>query len=102
MCYTHFMSHTIITYDIFQLAKDLKKSKIPDDAIDALIKFEKAKDEAMLDTLATKHDIELIQKDLKALESKLDSKIERQSYKTILALVVLIPTILKILEHFKI
>ncbi len=92
------MSHTIITYDIFQLAKDLKKSKIPDEAIDALIKFEKAKDEAMLDTLATKHDIELLQKDLKAI----DSKIERQSYKTTLALIVLIPTILKILEHFKI
>ncbi len=82
------MGHTIITYDIFQLAKDLKKSKIPEEAIDALIKFEKAKDEGMLDTLVTKQDFK---KDLSIVKRDI-----------ILTLVVLIPTILKILEHLKI
>lgn len=67
------MSHAI-TYDIFELAKDLKKSKIPDDAIDALIKFEKAKDESLLSNLATKQDlkyeIELVRKDIESINSK--------------------------------
>lgn len=55
---------TIKTYDIFELAKDLKKAGVNDDVIEAQVKFEKSKDEAMLNTLATKHDIALILKDL--------------------------------------
>ena len=81
------MTHAT-TYDIFELAKDLKKSKIPEEAIDALIKFEKAKDEGMLDTLVTKQDFK---KDLSIVKRDI-----------ILTLVVLIPTVLKILEHLKI
>lgn len=80
------MTHAI-TYDIFELAKDLKKSKISEDAIDAIVKFEKAKDEAILNNLVTKQD-------LRELELRIGLKL--------LAITVIIPTILKILEHFKI
>ena len=90
MCYTHFMNHTI-TYDIFELAKDLEKAGIAKEGIEAIVKFEKAKDEANLNALATKDDILLIRKDMAIVKRDI-----------ILALVVLIPTILKILEHFKI
>jgi hypothetical protein len=45
---------TIKTYDIFELAKDLKKAGVKDAVIDAQVKFEKSKDEAMLNTLVTK------------------------------------------------
>ena len=60
------MTHAT-TYDIFELAKDLKKSKIPEEAIDALIKFEKAKDEATLNTLATKLDIKILDDKIKTI-----------------------------------
>lgn len=59
---------TITTYDIFELAKDLKKAGVNDAVIDAQVKFEKAKDEAMLNTLATKNDlrqeIDIVKKDI--------------------------------------
>ena len=80
------MTHSV-AYDIFELAKDLKKSKISEDAIDAIVKFEKAKDEALLNNLVTKQD-------LRELELRIGLKL--------LAITVIIPTILKILEHFKI
>jgi len=51
------MTHT--TYDIFELAKDLKKAGVNDDAINAQVKFEKAKDENFNNTLATKKDLEM-------------------------------------------
>jgi hypothetical protein len=51
------MTHTTMVYDIFDLAKDLKKAGVKDEIIDAQIKFEKAKDEAMINTLATKGDV---------------------------------------------
>ena len=46
------------TYDIFELAEDLKKAGVNEAAIKAQIKFEKAKDEVFTTTLATKKDIE--------------------------------------------
>lgn len=51
------MTHAT-TYDIFELAKDLKKAGVKDNIIEAQIKFEKAKDEAILNTLVTKKDLE--------------------------------------------
>ena len=48
------------TYDIFELAEDLKKANINDEAIKAIVKFEKAKDETMLNALATKDDIKTL------------------------------------------
>jgi hypothetical protein len=57
------MNHTI-TYDIFELAKDLEKAGIAKEGIEAIVKFEKAKDEANLNALATKDDILLIRKDM--------------------------------------
>ena len=68
------MTHSI-AYDIFDLAKDLKEANVSEKEIDALIKFEKAKDEHLLNNLATKkdiedlkistkHDIALVQKDI--------------------------------------
>jgi predicted RNA methylase len=90
---------TIITtkYDIFELAKDLKEAGVNDkvinaqvkfekakeENINAQVKFEKAKDELLNDTLVTKKDLTI------------------EGYKIIMALAVLIPTIMKILEHFK-
>ena len=50
------MSHAI-TYDIFELAKDLEKAGIAKDGIEAIVKFEKAKDEVFNKSLATKDDI---------------------------------------------
>ena len=87
--------NTTTIYDIFDLAQDLKKANVPQEQIDALIKFEKAKDETITKTLATKEDILAAKNDLK-------KEIETNGYKTILALVVLIPTVMKILEHCRI
>jgi hypothetical protein len=59
---------TTITYDIFQLSKDLKKANISDDAIDAIVKFEKSKEENNDYKLATKvdlsHEIAIVKRDI--------------------------------------
>ena len=56
------------TYDIFELAKDLKKAKVSQEEIDAFVKFEKTKDEVVANTLATKkdlsHEIALAKRDI--------------------------------------
>lgn len=78
------MTHSV-AYDIFELAKDLKEANVSEKQIDALIKFEKAKDEHLLNNLATKKDIEdlkvatktdisLIQRDIEDL--KISTKID--------------------------
>ncbi len=51
------MTHSI-AYDIFELAKDLKEANVSEKKINAFVKFEKAKDEHLLNNLATKKDIE--------------------------------------------
>jgi hypothetical protein len=51
------MTHNTGTYDIFELAKGLKDANIPEEAINAFVKFEKAKDESMINNLATKNDV---------------------------------------------
>lgn len=61
---------TITTYDIFELAKDLKKAGVNDAVIDAQVKFEKAKDEAMLNTLVTKQDFK---HGFELMDAKIDS-----------------------------
>lgn len=79
------MTHSI-AYDIFELAKDLKEANVSEKEINAFVKFEKAKDEHLLNNLATKkdiedlkvstkHDIALVQKDIKALETSLKKDI---------------------------
>jgi len=88
------MTTNTIKYDIIELAKDLKAAGVNEKAIDAQVKFEKAKEENSNDTLVTKKDlkseIDLVRKDLTI-----------EGYKIIVTLAVLIPTIMKILEHFK-
>ena len=74
---------TATTYDIFELAKDLKEANISEKAIDAIVKFERTKEQTNNDNLATKKDLAIVKRDI------------------ILALVVLIPAIMKILEHYK-
>jgi hypothetical protein len=51
------MTHSI-AYDIFELAKDLKEANVSEKEINAFVKFEKAKDEHLLNNLSTKKDIE--------------------------------------------
>jgi len=59
----------MIAYDIFELAKDLKKAGINEAAADAIVKFEKAKDDNINNNLITKEDLKteiaLVRKDLK-------------------------------------
>lgn len=53
-----------IAYDILELADNLKKAGVKDEIIQAQVKYEKARDIALKDDLATKHDIELLRKDI--------------------------------------
>ena len=57
----------------------------------------RAKDEAYINKLATKDDIVLLKEDIDLVRKD----IINSEYKVILALVVLIPTIMKILEHYR-
>jgi hypothetical protein len=59
--------NTTITYDIFELAKDLKKAGINEAATDAIVKFEKTKNEAYLNTLVTKKDSNDLKKDMQIM-----------------------------------
>lgn len=88
--------NTTITYDIFELAKDLKKAGINEAATDAIVKFEKTKDEAHLNTLATK-------KDLNDLEIRIELKIEKTYNKTIIwlsSVIGLATTILGLIQIY--
>lgn len=62
-----------ITYSIFELAKDLKAAGINEAATDAIVKFEKAKDDAINDILVTKSDLKnsttLLQRDIAWIKS---------------------------------
>jgi hypothetical protein len=62
------------TYDVFALANDLKRANVSEAQIEAFVKFEKAKDENYLNTLATKKDldstVELIRKDIKIIDER--------------------------------
>ena len=60
------MTH-YVAYDIFELAKDLKEANVSEKEINAFIKFEKAKDEATLNTLATKLDIKILDDKIKTI-----------------------------------
>lgn len=60
------MAHTTV-YDILELSEDLKKAGIPEKAISSIIKFEKAKDDATLNTLATKLDIKILDDKIKTI-----------------------------------
>jgi hypothetical protein len=59
--------NTTTTYDIFELAKDLKKAGINEAATDAIVKFEKTKNEAYLNTLVTKKDSNDLKKDMQIM-----------------------------------
>ena len=60
------MTHYVAS-DIFELAKDLKEANVSEKEINAFIKFEKAKDEATLNTLATKLDIKILDDKIKTI-----------------------------------
>jgi hypothetical protein len=95
------MSNTIIL-DSYDYAEALKAANVPEAQIKAEVARDrehiKAINEIIDNNLATKHDIELIRKDLEHGISKLESRITTK----LVAITVIIPTILKILEHFKI
>ena len=68
------MSHST-TYDIFELAKELKEAVINEKATNAIVKFEKAKDDAINNDIVAK--IEASRIDIKK-----DIKLSR--YKTLI------------------
>ena len=82
------MAHAIIL-DTYEYAKALKKANVPDVQIEAEIARDKERtkaiNEAIDDNLATKHDISLIQKDIKILDVKIESI--KNNTKTILWLI---------------
>lgn len=91
------MSHAI-TIDTHFHAKNLKKAGFNDEQIETQLALAQSQTDFINNNLATKHDIELIRKDLEHGISKLESRITTK----LVAITVIIPTILKILEHLKI
>jgi len=77
------MAHAIIL-DTYEYAKALKKANVPDVQIEAEIARDKERtkaiNEAIDDNLATKHDIELIRKDIKIIEERI-ANIEKNQNK---------------------
>jgi hypothetical protein len=77
------MSHTI-TLDTYEYAKALKKANVPDAQIEVEVARDKERTKAINEVidnnLATKHDIELVRKDIKIIEERI-ANIEKNQNK---------------------